>query len=85
MDIWRVRASRACFSSPFAFATSLPIDFCSALAARSAVSELRRRFLGGADGVDDALVLPLGTLAGTDEVGVLAEQLDVDHPRSVVP
>ena len=36
--------------------------------------------VGGPDGVDDPLVLTPGALAGADEVGVVAEQLDVDHP-----
>ena len=42
-EISLVRASRACFSSPCAFATSLPIDFCSARSRSKAVRELRRR------------------------------------------
>ena len=36
-----------------------------------------------ADGVDDTLVLTPGALAGTDGVGVVAQQLDVDHPGSL--
>ena len=39
--------------------------------------------VGGADGVDDPLVLTARPLAGADELGILAEQLDVDHPGSL--
>ncbi len=39
--------------------------------------------VGGADGVHDALVLTPCTLAGTDEVGVVPEHLDVDHGASL--
>ena len=39
--------------------------------------------VGGADGVDDALVLTPRPLAGAHEVGVVPEQLDVDHPASL--
>ena len=34
-------------------------------------------------GVDDGLVLPTGSLAGSDDVGGVPQQLEVDHPPSV--
>ena len=41
------------------------------------------RLLGGEDRVDDPLVLTAGALAGADAVGVLTQELDVDHRASL--
>ena len=37
----------------------------------------------GEQGVDQGLVVPPGALAGADEVGVVAEEAQVDHPLMV--
>lgn len=76
-----VRASRARFSSPWAWATPRPRDFCSARRVSNAVSELPSELVGGEDGVDERLVVAAGALRGADEGGVVAEQPDVDHDR----
>ena len=40
--------------------------------------------LGIQDGVHDALVLTPGALAGAHHLGVLTQQLDVDHPAESI-
>ena len=74
-----VRASRSCFSSPWACGISLPSCFCSArLASKSAIAA--RRAESAASGpVHDVVGQSALGLGGAHAVGVVSEHARVDH------
>ena len=63
--------------------TACEAVFCSARRSSARLDRLAAGGVGGEQRVDQGLVGTPGPLAGTDEVGVLAHESEVDHPPIV--
>jgi hypothetical protein len=65
-------------------ATCLPMDFCSARAASNWANDDRRRSSAARIASTTTRVLATGQLRAPDDVGVLTQELDVDHARQPI-
>jgi hypothetical protein len=55
--------------------------FCSARAVSAAAMASRRRSVGLQEPVDERRVLATGALGFTDDVGVLPQELEINHAQ----